>query len=453
MVMRSQTALLGSVAGIAVALSSAPSFAGGFAVRQHSTYSQGAAYAGAAANGQLSAMFWNSAAAANLNGAGPVGLNFDSNYALVLPDVTVTVNTLGGAPVSSALDRNSDIADLSVIPASYLNYQFKNFDPRLYFGMALNGHFGSSTKPDDTNYAGSILGRSSRFKSFILNPMLAYQFTPQLAVGVGLQAMYATGTFKFATGSTSGPNTFFEGDGLAVGATAGVTWKPVAGTTVGLGYRSHLTVDLDGRFATNGASGIAAFGAAGPLIEAGIGATAEINLPELVTLSLTQVVTPNLRLLATGEWAGWSRFKELRVVAEQPGRTALQPGGINPGQTVGVIPANWDDGWFVSVGGEYDVTKQLTVRGGIGYEWSPIQSATQRIIGIPDSDRVWLSGGLSYAWSQSLSIDFAYTHIFFDDGPFDRRTLPAPGQTLGTSLTGNVDATVDIVSIGLRSRW
>lgn len=442
-----RTALLGSVAAVAVVAASAPTLAGGFAIREQSVYSQGASFAGAASNGQLSAMFWNSAAAANLESKGNIGLNFDSNYSLIIPTADITVNSIGGVPVTPGLDRDADIGKLAVVPASYINYQFKNFDPRLFFGLAINAGFGLATKPDDQNYAGSVLGRSSGLQTYIINPVLAYQLSTQLTIGVGLQVMYADGSFKFATGApntvagSAGPNSFFEGDGISVGGTAGLTWKPVAGTTIGLGYRSQMTVELDGRFAT---TGIAA-------LEPGLSSTVEIDLPDLVTLSLTQALTPNLRLLATGEWTGWSRFKELRVIADQPGATAL--GARSRGQTIGVIDANWDDGYFVSVGAEYDVSQQLRLRTGVAYEWSPIKQATQRIIGIPDADRVWLSGGLSYEWSKSLSIDFAYTHIFFDDGPFDRRTLPATGQALGTRLTGDVDSSVDIVSIGLRSRW
>lgn len=448
MVKGMRTALLGSAATIAMVGLAAPASAGGFAVREQSAYSQGASFAGSASSGQLSAMFWNSAAAANLESRGPIGLNFDSNYSLIIPSAKITVDTINGASVPAILDRDADIGLLAIVPASYINYQFKNFDPRLFFGLAINAGFGLATKPDDQNYAGSVLGRTSALKTYIINPVLAYQLSSQLSIGVGAQVMYADSAFKFATGTGlnafRGPNSFFEGNGLGVGGTAGLTWKPVAGTTIGLGYRSQMTVELEGRFATNNGSAIAA-GATGVAITNGIAASTEIDLPDLVTLSLTQAITPNMRLLATAEWSGWSRFKELRVIAEQPGATVL--GARGAGQTVGVIDANWDDGYFVSLGGEYDVSKALTVRAGVGYEWSPITAPTQRIIGIPDSNRTWLSAGFSYNWSESLAFDFAYTHLFVEDARWDRNTLT------GSRLTGSLEADVDIVTLGMRSRF
>ena len=59
------------------------------------------------------------------------------------------------------------------------------------------------------------------------------------------------------------------------------------------------------------------------------------------------------------------------------------------------LPIQYDDGWFFSAGAEYRWTERLTVRGGIGYEISPItdQVRTPRL---PDNDRFWASIGASW---------------------------------------------------------
>jgi long-chain fatty acid transport protein len=142
-----------------------------------------------------------------------------------------------------------------------------------------------------------------------------------------------------------------------------------------------------------------------------------------------------MRLLGTVEWSNWSRLKELTVTP-----TTL------PGVAV---PLNWSDGWFFALGGEYDWSRQLTLRTGVAYEISPVDSPEKRTIGIPDSNRVWVSGGASYKWTESTTIDLAYTHIFFDDARFDR-AAPAPSPFV---LQGTTQASTDIVSIGLKTRW
>ncbi len=73
-----RTALLGSVAVTALIAGAASAVAGGFAIREQSTESQGASFAGNAAGTSLGAMFWNPAAAANKPGP---GINTESNYA------------------------------------------------------------------------------------------------------------------------------------------------------------------------------------------------------------------------------------------------------------------------------------------------------------------------------------------------------------------------------------
>ncbi len=56
--------------------------------------------------------------------------------------------------------------------------------------------------------------------------------------------------------------------------------------------------------------------------------------------------------------------------------------------------------------------------------------------------------GASYKWSDTISFDVAYSHIFVQDGGFDRT---APVSNLPVS--GTIDAAADIVSVGMRSVW
>ncbi len=163
-----------------------------------------------------------------------------------------------------------------------------------------------------------------------------------------------------------------------------------------------------------------------------------MKLPDIVTLSLNQALSHNMRLLGTVEWSNWSRFKELRVKDKSGARPDL------------VIDANWSDGWFFSVGGEYDYSKQLTLRTGLGYEWSPIDDPKKRLLGVPDSNRVWASIGASYKVTAATTVDFAYTHVFFDDAKFDRHVTSGPAVL---NEKGSIDASTDIISLGLKTKF
>ena len=70
---------------------------------------------------------------------------------------------------------------------------------------------------------------------------------------------------------------------------------------------------------------------------------------------------------------------------------------------------------------------------------------------IPDANRIWASAGFSYAISNSMTVDFGYSHLFVDSAQIDRTSLT--GQNFlspTTHLLANLDADIDIVSLGLR---
>jgi long-chain fatty acid transport protein len=415
-----RSALLGTTALVAViATGAGTAVAGGFAVREQSTESQGASFAGSAAmGGGIGSMFWNPAATAN-----KPGFNTESNYALIIPDAEV--HTKGGtAPQLGLLGSDSgSIAGLAIVPASYMTYQMKNYDPNLFIGLGINSPFGLTTEPDNNNYKGAVLGRTSHLFTVNLNPTLAYRVTPEITVGLGAQIMYASGQFKFAlvgAGGTLIPGSAgFEGDSITAGATAGINFAPAPGTNIGLGYRSRMTEKLEGQF----------FSPVGAKVDG----TVDVKLPDIVTLSLRQSIAPNMRLLGTVEYTSWSVFDELRVKR-------------SVGTDV-VIDAKWSDSWLFSVGGEYDVNRALTLRTGFGYEISPVDDPTKRIVGIPDSDRVWASIGASYKWSDATTIDFAYTHIFLQDAELNRLSQ----QNL--RVVADIEAKTDILSVALKTKW
>ncbi|MEQ1612347.1 MAG: outer membrane protein transport protein [Hyphomicrobiaceae bacterium] len=419
-----RTTLLGTVAVVALVASAASAMAGGFAIREQSTESQGASFAGNAAGTSLGAMFWNPAAAANKPGP---GINTESNYALIIPRAEVTVDSVTPSNgFFAAAPNSSEIGHNAIVPASYASYQISS---ALFLGLGINSGFGLGTEPENSAYDGAVLGRRSQLFTAGATPTLAYVVAPGVTLGAGVQINYAKGTFKFATALPQQPSSVFSGDDVAFGVTAGVMLTPAPGTRIGLGWRSALTHELEGDFnqPTITVPGVGTFPGTS------YKGTADVKLPDIVTLSLNQALSPNMRLLGTVEWSNWSRFQELRV----------QGGGVADI----VIPANWSDGWFFSIGAEYDYSQKLTLRTGVGYEISPIDDPKKRLIGIPDSDRIWLSVGGNYKITQATSVDVAYTHVFLDDSRFDRDT------TTGRNLKGSIEASTDILSVGLKTKF
>ena len=427
----------------------APAHAGGFAVREQSTTFLGSAFAGSAAGGDISSMYWNSAATAALPGC-----NMASSYALILGRSDVTAESglfvdgttvPPGIAVPGLTPTETDVGSDVLVPASYLTCQLSD---KLFVGVALNSQFGLLTKPDDVTWAGSPIAVTSKVFSANLNPTVAYRLTPALTVGAGVQIEYVE--IRLNHGSFASPllgplagSRSFEADDWGVGATAGLLWQPLPGTSVGVGYRSAVGLDVEGGFRRG--PGLTT----GPALSAE--ASADLTLPEQVTFSFRQAVGPGWAVLGTVEWMNWSRLGD--VAAAGP--------GCSPTGVCEVLNLNYRDGWIYALGAEYAYSPALVLRAGVAYEISPIEDSTRDIL-VPDSNRVFLGLGASYAYSEQIVLDFAYSHIFFEDAPFCIASAAAnAGSTHCNSgtppaailLRGDSDTAVDIVSLGLRYRF
>jgi len=443
--------------------------AGGFAVREQSALHQGASFAGAASGSDLSTMYWNPAGVTVSD-----GINTASHNSLILgqSDITATDITkngdsqgINGTPFpiqpnpalahpngANTGAESGNIASPALVGSSYANMQLGGAQ-NVYLGLSINAPFGLTTQPDNRNYAGSFIGRTSKVFNIVGTPTVGVKVMPGVAVAVGAQIGYMDAKFKF--GNANSGNVFFTGDDYGLGWTAGLLLTPMPGTRIGIGYRSEIEYNLQGKFGDN-----VAFSIAGgfPFDHAGSRFKAETDLttPDIVTLSITQDVAPNIRVMGTFEWTNWSDFSELPIKATEGGVTTalllsntLPTNGISQaGQTFATLDANWDDAWFASVGLEYDLVPEMTLRTGIAYEESPIQKNTQRLSAVPDNNRIWLSGGLSWALTPAMSVDASYTHIFVEDGKLERTSIANSANV----LFADVEQSVDIISVGFNMK-
>ena len=112
-------------------------------------------------------------------------------------------------------------------------------------------------------------------------------------------------------------------------------------------------------------------------------------------------------------------------------------------------------------GAEYDLSDRWTIRAGVAYEDSPI-TAENRTPRLPDNDRVWASLGATYKWSERLSFDIAYTHIFVRDSKINigegrddlvRAAIPGVGAAVPLPFVADAESKVDIISAALKYRW
>ena len=414
--------------------------AAGLELHEQSTVSMGAAFAGNAAGGDLASSFWNSGALGTVH-----GLQSQSGYTLIAPKIEETTeagSTLGGVGDTATLDRPVFLG------ASSYGYELS---PNWVVGLGINAPLGLSDESDNRNWAAQYTFRSGQLKTINVNPAVAFRM-PGLSIGAGLQVEHMDVTLKsnpdFAPPGSR--NQVLNVDDIGFGFTAGLLVTPQEGTSIGLGFRSSVRHDLEGRI-TVADDLVTVDSLLGPLPARfnGFDIGAKLETPEMVTLSLRQDISPSVRFLATAEWTNWSRFGDVPITARSDGTITLLATGsdvlfVKNGDALEPIHFNWQDGWFGAIGGEFDVTPSLTLRAGAAYDRSPIQSVASRQVAIPDSDRILLAGGLSYQVTGSTMLDLAYSHQFFKDGGID---VTEPN---GVRYVGSAKVSSDIIAVGLR---
>jgi long-chain fatty acid transport protein len=418
--------------------------AGAFGLREQSTAGLGAAFAGVAAGaGGLGTMFWNPATLTQ-----SPGIQFEMDASVIIPYAQITAGQGSSAgylpPLTGRLQAQGDSGDIgndAVLPATYASYQFND---KIWFGLSINTPYGLTTKPDQA-WAGRVYGSTTQVLSFDGAPTIAYKINDWVSVGAGLRVMYFKARYTSAA-PTLAPvsqwNTLgLQGDSFGVGYTLGVTFTPLAGTQIGIGFRSAVSQTLEGDY-----EGAAA--AVGPANAARFNnpVEAHVVLPEMITIGLKQVITEQFTAMLGFEWTNWSRIGFPRVVDQTTGELH----GLTPALTL-----DYRDGWFASVGGEYKINAAWTGRAGLAYESSPITTQT-RSTRLPDNNRIWATLGASYNWNEKLSFDVSYAHIF----PQDTKIAmvdgnPSYNSRLGIfrNLVGGSDGHVDIISVGIKYRW
>ena len=432
--------------------------AAGFALIEANARGQGNAYAGAAANTlDASTIFFNPAGMTSFEGNNMV---IAGHY--ILPDSTFNNqgSTAGPAwantPFSSLNGEDDNGGANAVVPNFYY---VRAIDEDSKFGIGINAPFGLATKYND-DWVGRYNAIISDLQIINFNPSYAYQVSDDFSVGVGVDFMVAhvnlSSAIDFGALCTAnfGPTVCsdrgalpqqadgladLEGDNfddVAVGFNFGLTYAISPDSTLGFAYRSEVDIDVEGDADFTVPASVADFVfATGQFADTGL--EAGITLPESLSLSYAHRVD-RITYLADITWTGWSSFQELRINYD------------NENQDPTINDYSWEDVFRYSFGIDYQYSEETTYRIGLAYDESPVPSAERRTPRLPGTDRTWLSFGVSKQMDKDMSIDIGYSHLFIDDVEIDNQvevSNPALEPVLGSTLTGEYEASVDIFSV------
>ena len=409
-------------AGLAAALFGASEAkATGYAIREQSGSMLGQAFAGQNAYTlDPSVIFHNPAGMSALDGR---------RGSLVISGIRVQNEFDNDGSQPAALlgtEESGDAGEDAIVPALYAMDSHGDWR----FGIGVNAPFGLSTKYED-DWIGRFAAIDSDVKSLNVNPVLSYRLSQYLSLGAGIQLQHLDARLTNATLTQAGPSrTELEADDWGFGVTAGALIEPWNGTTIGVGFRSSVRHEVEGH----------------GKISAPVGtvfrddARAEVETPETIGLSVHQSITDRLSLIGTVEWTNWSRFDELRVTFDS---------GVAPDS---VTKENWVDSYFYSLGVNYQLTPKLLLRSGVAYDETPIRNK-YRTARLPDQDRLWVAGGLTYSFNDWASVDLGYAHLFIKDSDIRETMELTPNPAPVGTLRGSYENSVDLLAIQANIRF
>ena len=392
-----------ALTGIAVAVSSA--YAAGFQLTEQSSLGLGRAYAGAGVVGDdLSAAHYNPAGMTLLPGtriqAGSVWIEIDAPFT-------------GTGYAGETVKENGRLKG-QAIPTGYITHQVND---QTWVGLAMTVPFGMGTEYNkDWTYA--TAGNESMVMTIDINPSIAYKVNDFLSVAAGLSIQYAKAELGKSAGYVPAAYSALVGGmsgNLAFGKVKAESWdwgynfgimvQPTETLRFGLSYRSAVEHNAEGDFTLSGPK-IAA--ATGDLVDSMTygDASVYVKTPDTVYFTGTWEATQDLRLSGLVRWAKWSNFDRLDIYSA--GAQVSQQ--KNPNEAASASEHKWDDTWLFSLGADYRLNNEWTVRGGIAYETGAID-AQHRTATIPDADRLWLTAGATYNYSKQMQFDFGFAYL------------------------------------------
>ncbi len=283
----------------------------------------------------------------------------------------------------------------------YITHKFNN---KLSAGLGVFNPFGLGTDWGG-GWEGRYLATNSEMETFNINPAISWQVTPWFSVAAGMDILLLDATLenKIDTSAAAGPppgtlpdmGQKFRGDGMGIGYNLGVAVDLGKDVTLGVSYRSEITIDPKGNVTFDIPSVVP-----GTLrgLFPNTGARTQIKLPQQVYAGIAYKGFDPLTMEIGMRWEGWSSFNQLKIDFDQP----------VAGSPTAVQARNWKDTFAIDFGARYKINDTVSLLGGYLYGQNPVPDSTFEPA-IPDSDTHLFCVGTDLNFHKfSMALAYAY---------------------------------------------
>lgn len=399
-------ALAAVFAGMAVSANAA-----GFRQANQSASANGMGTAFTAVANDASAVWYNPAMMADLNGT-----NLSLGGVFVDPR---TEHTNANATVT---DRPENM--VHTLPHVYATRKLNN---KFSIGIGMLVPYGLSTEWDETNSLTRKVATDSSLKAVYTNLAGAYKINENLSVAAGGSFVKMDATMnKMVTGVTTVEQTLKgDGTGVAYNLAALYKWNK---WNFAASYRSQVKVEIDGKMNLP-------LGMGANFDVTDKDASTEITLPDTFQLGAAYKYSDKLLFSAEADYTNWTTYRKLVIDYTNDAGTAKQSTDYK----------YWNAVWAVRAGTEYKVNDSWKLRAGSYFDMSPVEDKffeTRNAC----ANRFGVSVGAGYT-KGNITVDASYLYLKF----MERRvqnSIQDDGITGGTTvLNGKYNTTARLPAL------
>jgi long-chain fatty acid transport protein len=291
----------------------------------------------------------------------PAGMAFPDESQVAIDLALLKLDREWTPPGKPTVTENTALQPIPAIAAT-TRFAFGNNKPaRFAVGVGFFVTYGGKISFDPASVKDSLGPGASGITEtgltlFEVTPGVAYQVSDVLALGAALRVGISTFDVTDVEPAFSADNLSASGAGLGGSFSAMV--RPHPRLAIGAVYRTTLSTNL------TGSGNIAIGGGAAMRRDMSLAVT----WPQSATLGLSVRVASFLRLVAQGDWTGWSSFQKLEVDFS---------GGNFGGTLSQVKQMQFSDTFTLHAGGEATFSR-FAARLGFSVDGNAIPDATSR---------------------------------------------------------------------------
>lgn len=373
----------------------------------------------------------------------------------------------GASAILSDFKYNGSVTVSNTVPPFLRRFATKTYNnvtaqggvfslvPNIHYVAPINDRVGFGLSADVPFGLKTSYGRSTPMRfAATLTSISVIDISPSLGVkvydgpyGIGslgagfdIQKAYAeldNVGLATLTGATSQSTNYANDTGY--GYHLGGLYEFTPDTRIGLSYHSQVVHHLSGYSTFEGAIANA-LNHGGP-IHAGH-ATTKITLPPYTAFTAYHRIIPQVAVMGSIIYTQWNTFNAItlnNVAGAVPKPTF--PFATKSTTIQVVIPENYRNSWNYSLGADYYVSNEVTLRGAIGYDETPVRN-NLRNAQLPDNNRFVIALGSHFQASKAIGVDLGWTHLFFAQAK-----LTPPPQVTGAQtvvINGHVNGGADV---------